>query len=118
MQEPAGDVEPLPHPARVPLDALALAPGQPDELEQLRNPPLLHLRRHPVQLREVAQVVQPAQPLVGAAVAAEDVPDLLPDRLRVADDVVPEHARRPGARDQQRHEHLDRGRLARAVRAE
>ena len=37
---------------------------------------------------------------------------------RVLDDVVAEDPRRPRRGDQQRHQHLDRGRLAGAVRAE
>ena len=106
------------HPARVALGALVLAALEPDELEQLLDALLLDLRGHAVELGEVAQVVVAGEPLVDAALAAEDVPDALPHLARVLDDVVAEHARGPGRRDQQRDQHLDRGRLARAVRAE
>ena len=46
-----------------------------------------------VELGEVAQVVECREPLVEAALAAEDVPDPLAHPARVLDDVVAEHAR-------------------------
>ena len=73
---------------------------------------------HRVQLGEVAQVVERREPLVEAALAAEDVADPLAHLARVLDDVEAEDARRSRSRDQQRDQHLDRGRLAGAVRAE
>ena len=118
MEQPTSDVESLLHPARVTLDALLLPPRQPDKLEELGDPPFLHLGRDAVELREVAEVVEAAQSLVGTPVASEDVADLAPNGAGVADDIVPEHASRSGAWDQQCHEHLDRGRLAGAVRPE
>ena len=70
---------------------------------------------HAVQLGEVAQVVQPGQPLVEPAVAAEDVADPAAHLAGVVDDVVPEHPGRARGGQQQRDEHLDRGGLAGAV---
>ena len=118
VEEASGDVEPLLHPARVALDALLLASHQAHELQELGDPPLLHLRRHAVELGEIAEVVKAAQPLVRAAVAAEDVADVPPHGAGAVDNVVPQHAGRSRGRDQQRHQHLDRGRLSGAVRPE
>ena len=94
VQQAAGDVQALLHPARVALDALVLAPLEADELEQLLDPRPDPLARHAVELREVAQVVEAGEPLVDAAVAAEDVADPLPHLARVLDDVVAEHVAR------------------------
>ena len=118
VEDAARDVESLPHPAGVPLDALLLAAVEPDELEQLVDPRALHLGVDAVELGEVAQVVERGEPLVEPAVAAEDVADALPDPLRVLDDIVPEHAGRARGGDQERDQHLDRRRLAGAVRTE
>src|SRR5256885_5285756 len=118
VQEPAGDVQALAHTARVALAPLLLASGQPDELEQLGDPRALLLRRHRVELGEVAEVVETGEALVEPALAAEDVADPLAHLARVLDHVEPEHARRARGRDQQRDQHLDRGRLAGAVRSE
>ena len=78
----------------------------------------LRLAGDAVELGEVAQVVARREPLVEAAVAAEDVADPLPHLARVVDDVEAEHARLPARREEQRDQHLDRRRLAGAVRAE
>ena len=118
MEQPTGDVQALLHPARVALGALVLAALEPDELEQLLDPRLLDLRGHAVELGEVAQVVVAGEPFVDAALAAEDVADSLAHLPRFLDDVVAEHARAPRRGDEQRDQHLDRRRLARAVRAE
>ena len=118
VEQPAGDVQALLHPARVTLGTLVLPALEPDELEQLVDPRLLDLRGHSVELGEVAQVVVAGKPFVDAALAAEDVADPLPHLPRVLDDVVAEHARASRRRDEQRDQHLDRRRLARAVRAE
>src|SRR6185503_16861648 len=118
VQEPAGDVQPLAHAARVALDPLLLAALEPDELEQLLDPRPLAARLDAVELREVAQVVERREALVEAPVAAEHVADALPHPARVLDDVASEHPRLPGCRDEERDQHLDRRRLAGAVRAE
>src|SRR6185503_14832877 len=118
VQEPAGDVQPLAHAARVALDPLLLAALEPDELEQLLDPRPLAARLDAVELREVAQVVERREALVEAAVAAEHVADALPHPARVLDDVASEYPRLPGCRDEERDQHLDRRRLAGAVRAE
>ena len=118
VEQAAGDVEALPHAAGVPLDALFLTALQPDHLEQLVDPRPLALRVDAVELGEVAQVVERREPLVQPAVAAEDVPDPLAHPVRVVDDVASEDERLPRRRDQQRDQHLDRRRLAGAVRPE
>src|SRR5581483_7411953 len=48
VEDPARDVEALAHAARVPLDALALAPLQTDELEHLVDAAALLLAGHAV----------------------------------------------------------------------
>ena len=76
VQQAAGDVQPLPHAARVALDPLLLAAGRARPARAARRCAAFCSRgRDAVQLGEVAQVVQPGQPLVEPAVAAEDVAD-------------------------------------------
>ena len=70
-----------------------LAPLEPYQLEQLLDSRLLLAARHAVELGEVAQVVVAGEPLVHAALAAEDVPDALPHLACLLDDVVAQHAR-------------------------
>ena len=94
VQQPAGDVQPLPHAAGEALDALLLAAGEADHLEQVADPLPLLARGDAVQLGEVAQVVERVEPFVEAAVAAEDVADVAADLAGVGDHVVPEHPRR------------------------
>jgi len=118
VEDPARDVQPLAHAARVALDAFLLAALQPDELEHLVDSLALSMSRDAVQLGEVAEVVVGGKPLVEAAVAAEDVADPLAHLARVVDHVVAEHACLAARREEQGDQHLDRGRLARAVRAE
>ena len=118
VKEPAGDVEPLAHPPGVALDPLLLAAVEADELQELGDAAALDLRVDAVELREVAEVVERGQPLVEAPVAPEDVPDPLPHPVGVLHDVVPQDARLPRRGEEQRDQHLDRRRLAGAVRAE
>src|SRR5205807_9837340 len=93
VQEPARDMEPLPHAARIALDALVLAAAEPDEVEELGDAALLLAGRHAVELGEVAEVVERGEPLVDPAVPAEDVADPPAHLARVLDDVEAEHAR-------------------------
>ena len=118
MDDPARDVQPLAHAARVALDALLLASGEADELEHLVDPLALPAAGHAVELGEVAQVVVGREPLVEPAVAAEDVADPLAHLVRVPNDVEPEHPRLTARRQEQRDQHLDRRRLAGPVRPE
>ena len=111
-------MESLAHAARVALDAFLLAPVETDHLEQLADARPLLPRVDPVELGEVAQVVERREALVEAAVTAEDVADALAHPVRVLDDVAPEDARLPRRRDQQGDEHLDRRRLPGPVRPE
>ena len=83
VQDPARDVQPLAHAARVALDALLLAALQADELEHLVDPVALCLAGDAVELGEVAEVVVRGEPLVEPAVAAEDVADPLANLARV-----------------------------------
>ena len=78
MQQPAGDVQPLPHAARVRLDALALPPLEPHELEQLVDPGALAATVDRDTGRRSTEVVERRQAVVQPAVAAEDVPDAPP----------------------------------------
>src|SRR5215218_4013124 len=50
VEDPARDVEPLPHPSGVALDALLLTAGEPDELEHLADPLALAAAGDAVQL--------------------------------------------------------------------
>ena len=118
MQETPRDVQTLLHAAGVALGPLVLAPLQPHELQQLLDSLLLETGWNAVQLREVAQVVVAGQPLVDAALAAEDVANPLANLARILDDVSAEHPCRARGRNQQRDQHLDRRRLAGPVRAE
>ena len=111
-------MQPLAHAARIRLDPLALAAGQPDEVEQLGDAPALLAHRHAVQVGEIAEVVERGEPVVEASVAAEDVADAAPDFARVLRRVVAEHPGAASGRQEQRRQDLDRGRLAGAVRAE
>jgi len=118
VQDPARDVEPLAHSARVALDALLLAALQPDQLEDLVDPRPLRLAGDAVELCEVAEIVARREPLVEPAVAAEDVADPLPHLASVLDDVEAEHPRLARGGEEQRDQHLDRRRLAGPVGAE
>jgi hypothetical protein len=84
VEDPARDVKALPHPARVALDALALAALQVDELQHPRRSRPLLAAGDAVELGEVAEVVERREPLVQAAVAAEHVADPLAHLARVA----------------------------------
>jgi hypothetical protein len=95
-----------------------LASLQADELEQLLDPRLLMLGRYAVELGEVAQIVVAREPLVDAALPAEDVADPLAYLACLLHHVEPEHPCLPAGWDQQRDQHLDRGRLAGPVRPE
>src|SRR5688572_27295820 len=108
----------LPHAAGVALDALLLAALQADHLEQLVDPGALALRLDAIELREIPEVVERREPLVEPAVAAEDVSDALAHPVRVLDDVAAEHERLPRRGDEEGDQHLDRRRLAGAVRPE
>ena len=46
VEQPAGDVQPLAHAARVRLDALPLAAAEADHVQQLVDPPALLADRH------------------------------------------------------------------------
>src|SRR5262249_29296340 len=82
------------------------------------DPLLLPAAGDAVELCEVPQVVEAREPLVQPAIAAEDVPDPLAYLARVAHDVAAEHAGLAGRRQEQRDQHLDRGRLTGSVRTE
>ena len=79
VQDPARDVQPLPHAAGEALDPFLLAALQADELQDLVDPQPLGLARDAVELGEVAEIVVRREPFVEPAVAAEDVADPLPD---------------------------------------
>ena len=89
VQEAAGDVQPLLHPARVALDALPSRPISPTSSSSSSIRGALLARRHAVDVREVAEVVERGEPVVEAAVAAEDVADALPHLLASADTSKP-----------------------------
>src|SRR5205085_5903061 len=118
VEDSACDVKSLAHAAGVALDPLPLTPRESDELQHLGDPATLVARVDSVELGEVAEVVEPGKAVVEPALAAEDVADPPPNLVCLPHDVKPENARRSARRDQQGDQHLDRRRLARAVRAE
>lgn len=115
VEQTAGDVEALPHAARIALDPLLLPARQAHQVEEFGDAPLLLAGADPVQLGEVPEVVERGEPVVQAAVAAEDVPDATAYGDGVAGHVVAEHPGGAGRRQEQGVEHLDGGRLAGAV---
>lgn len=118
VQQTAGDVQTLPHPARVALDTFPLPVGQADQVEEFGDPALLLAWFDPVQLGEVAQVVEGGEPVVQAPVAAEDVTDPAAYGHGVGRHVMAEDTSRAGGGQQQGVEHLDGRGLARTVGAE
>ena len=70
-----------------------LAAGQTQALEEFRDPPLCDVRRDPVQVCEIAQVVQPGEAPVQASLAAEDEADAAPDGVGLPNDIKAEDAR-------------------------
>jgi hypothetical protein len=112
-----GDVEPTPHAARVVLDQAAGGVGQAEGLEQLGRARLRLGAAQAEQPREQDEVLPACQVLVDRGQLAREADDAA-HVIGLANDVVPEHARRPGVRAQQRGQHLDGGRLAGAVRPE
>src|SRR5438876_831114 len=81
---------------------LAVATFEADQLEELRDASALLAHGHSVEICEVAQVVERREPVVEAAVAAEDVADPPANLARLVRRIEPEHARRAGGREQQR----------------
>ena len=77
VEQAAGDMQPLPHAARVPLHLLLLPAGQPDHVQQGVDPRPLGSGLDSVQLGEEAEVVEGADPVVQAPLAAEHVADPL-----------------------------------------
>lgn len=115
VEQTAGDVEALPHAARVALDALLLPAQEADQVEEFGDAALLLAGGDAVQLGEVAEVVECGEPVVQAPVAAEDVPDPTAYGDGVTGHVVAEHPGRAGGRQEQGVEHLDGGGLPGAV---
>src|SRR5204862_3837991 len=74
VQEPASDVQPLAHPARVRLDTFVLAAAEPDDLEQLVDARLLRPQRDAVDVGEEAKVVERRDAVVQPLVADEHIP--------------------------------------------
>src|SRR5207302_10967110 len=75
-------------------------------------------RRNPIEVGEVAEVVERGEAVVEAAVAPEDVADATADVPCLAADVEAEHPSRARGRQQQRRQDLDHRRLAGSVRPE
>jgi hypothetical protein len=118
VQQAPRDVQSLPHPAGIRLDALVLAALERDELEQLVDARALSPRRHPVDVREVAQVIEAGESAVEPAIAAEDIADTRAHLSCLLRYVETEHAGGPCRRQQQRRQDLDRRRLSCSVRTE
>ena len=118
MEQSPGQVEPLPHPPREtlhPLFALALEPHQ---LQHLVDPPALPARFQRVEVGEVAQVVEGAEPVAEPPVAPEDAAALAAHLAGMVDHVQPEHAHLAGGRQQEGAEDPEGGGLAGPVGTE
>jgi hypothetical protein len=117
VQEAPRDLEPPAHAAGERLDPSGAALPQTHHLQHLadavRDPRL----GHPVQLGVEAQVLLGGQVGVERRVLEHET-DVAPHVGALADDVVAGDERRAGGRHGERAQHLDRGRLAGAVRAE
>ena len=113
----AGEIEPPPHPARVRLRDPVGGLVEEEALEQLVGTASRLGVRELVEAAEHPEVLASGQVLVDGRVLAGEA-DRAANRLRVADDVEPRHARGSRVRAQQRGEDPHRRRLAGAVRAE
>src|SRR6266571_2735753 len=117
VDEGRGQGQLLLHPLRVVGDQLAPVVGQAEELEELgRAPPGLRPRQ-PVHAPRELQVLLPGEPLVERKLLGQD-PDhpLHPQQVLAEPHPLDHRVARGGP--QQAGQHLDRGALARSVRAQ
>src|SRR5262249_24075256 len=99
-------------------DLVALPALQTQPLQQLRYASPRDLGRNPVEVGEVAQVVEPGEPPVKPALATEDEADPPSYRPRVTHGVEAQDPRLARRREQKRGENLDDRRLAGTVRTQ
>src|SRR6202035_454157 len=111
-------VEALLHSSRVDLDLVPLAAGQAQALDQLGDAPPRDVGWDPVEVGEVAKVVEAGKPPVQSAIATENEADPAPNRVGLPYDVQTENARRPRVGKQKGGKDLDRCRFAGPVRTE
>ncbi len=100
-------------PEKVPTRLPAALP-QPDHLHHLLHPRRDGLAGHAVELGVQAEVLLGREVAVERGVL-EDEPDVAAHGVAFGDDVVAGHQRGAAGGLDQRAEHVDRGRLARAV---
>ena len=117
VDEPAGYLQPSPHPSGVGLDLPVGRVLEPHELEQLLSALLGHAPGDPIEVCAEADVLVSREVLVGGVLLRDDA-DGGPDVVGVGSDAVPAHLGRPRCGLQECGQHLDRGGLARPVRAE
>ena len=117
MQQPAGDLQPPLHAAGERQDRVVAAVGEADHLEHLIRPGRDGGRVDPIQLGVEPEVLRGGHLHVQRRVL-EDQADVAAHVVAPADDVEAADARDPGRGLGQRAEHVDRGALAGAVRAE
>ena len=114
VEQPARDLEPALHAARVRLDDAPASLPQPDHVEHLPQACADLRPRDPVQLGVEAQVLLGGEVVVESRVL-EDQADVASHLGALGDDVEARHLGAAGGRPDQGAQHRDRRRLAGAV---
>src|SRR5690349_13745430 len=117
VQKRACYMQALFHAARVTLDLFFAAPAQTDHVQQIRDSLFCDLRIDTIQAGKVTQVIDPGKTPVQAALAAKYESNPFADFVCLFFDVETFYGCGSARWDEQRRQHLDRGRLARAVRS-
>src|SRR5256712_9205125 len=117
-QERPRQRETLPHAGGVPLHIIVGAVGELHGGQYVRDARLRLTRRHVVQRREVFEVLAASELPVEAPFSGEHRAEPCAHFARPREGIDAEDADRAARRDEERGEHLHRGRLARAVRPE
>ena len=101
VEQGAGEMEALLHPARIGLDAVLLASGQPDHFQQFLDAFCDGIGFELVQFGEIFQVIQSAETAVESLVAAKGEADARADKVCVLDHIQPEDGCRAAGGQQQ-----------------
>jgi len=117
VDEAERDVQPPFHAARIAADDPVGCVLDPDQAEQLVHALAQGAAVHALDAALEHQVLAPCRLAVDAR-ALRDIADCSPDRIGLVDDVVEDDLGASFVRFRQRRQHLDRRRLARAVRTE
>ena len=118
MQDAPREVQLLLHSPGVLLRPSVGRLGQVHSLEDLANAALPLIHGDPVQVREVPEVLPPADPVVEATLASQHEPHPGPEPVGILRYVVAQDQRRPRGRQEEGRENLREGRLPRPVGTE